>query len=154
MYCINCGKESKTNKGVCSHCGAPLIETEKLTYEQTRSLNQKLHDRHTKSKDEFNAGMVGVVLGSTLLIIGILFFALSFKVARDDPDAVGKVLTFDCFEFWVSMVGIVVGGGLLLSGLVRVFIQKAIVEKEILHALAAVQDGTYDHAAIKSIARK
>lgn len=152
MYCIYCGKESKTNKGNCSHCGQPLIENESLTYDESRSLNQKLHDRLTKSRDEFNAGMVGVVLGATLLIIGVLFFVLSYKVP-DDPDTIGKVLKTTCFEFWVSMAGLGVGGILFLSGLVRVFIQKAIVEREIMRALEAVQEGTYKHGELKSVAK-
>lgn len=149
MYCLKCGKESKTQSGNCSHCGEPLV-TEELSHNQRRELSQALHNRLNKARENFDGGMVGIVLGATLLTIGIIFFVLSFKVP-DDPDIVGKVLRTSCFEFWVSMAGFVIGGVLFVIGAIRVILNKFIREREILNALDAVQDGTYDHLAVKSI---
>lgn len=146
MYCIHCGKETsrKTeNDVICKHCGKELIERE-LTHDETRTFNQSLHTRLTKTRDNFNAGMVGIVLGSTLLIIGLIFFVLSFKTP-DDPDTLGKVLKATCFEFWVSLAGLVSGGILFVIGAIRVVLNKFIREKKILRVLEEVQDNSYKH---------
>lgn len=142
MYCIKCGKNVQNTNGVCPACGAPLVDHE-LDYEETRSLNKALHNRLNSSREEVDNAMVFVVLGATLFIVGFLFFFLSFKL----PNAAAnqKVITVNCFEFWVSMAGLGVGGVGLIIGLVRVLRQKLIVQKEIMKTLHAVQAEKYQH---------
>lgn len=141
MYCIHCGHKVEDGATVCKRCGEDIIDRE-LTYDETRLLSQNLHNRLNKNREFFDSGMVGVVLGSTLLIIGILFFFLSFKVP-DDPDQVGKVLKITCFEFWVSMAGLVSGGVLFVMGIIKVIIAKLVRQPEIMGTLNEVQLGTY-----------
>lgn len=147
MYCIHCGKESKTLEGKCAFCGEDLV-THELDHEETRTLNKALHTRLNESRQRVDNAMVFIVLGSTLLIIGFLFFLLSFKL----PNAAAhtKVVTITCFEFWVSMAGLGVGGVLLVWGLVKLIIEKAVVQKEVLRALSAVQYNRYKHLELHS----
>ncbi len=154
MYCTQCGKKVVAPKEgqVCEKCGAPLIIKEELDNDETRSLNKALHNRLNKSREEVDNAMVFVVLGATLLIVGVLFFFLSFKLPN--ASARYKVLTVTCFEFWVSMVGLVAGAAGLISGLIRVIIQKAKVQKEINQVLRAVQFGHYHHLQKDSLLEK
>lgn len=147
MYCIHCGKASKELSGKCAYCGADLV-THDLDHEETRTLNKALHTRLNESRQRVDNAMVFIVLGSTLLIIGFLFFLLSFKL----PNAAAhtKVVTITCFEFWVSMAGLGVGGVLLVLGLVKLIKEKAVVQKEVMKALNAVQAGKYKHLEANS----
>jgi formate-dependent nitrite reductase membrane component NrfD len=142
MYCIHCGKNNKTQTEICEHCGQAMIARE-LDYEETRTLSKSLHNRLNASREEVDNAMVFIVLGSTLFIIGILFFFLSFKLPT--AASLNKVITITCFEFWVSMAGLVIGGVMLTIGLIRLIKQKAIVQTEILKTLKQVQFGDYIH---------
>ena len=147
MYCIHCGKESKELSGTCAYCGADLV-THELDHEETRTLNKALHTRLNESRQRVDNAMVFIVLGTTLLIIGFLFFLLSFKL----PNAAAqvKVVTITCFEFWVSMAGFAAGGVLLIWGLIKLIKEKAVVQKEVMKALSAVQAGKYNHLDLHS----
>ena len=150
MYCIHCGKEIMNPKEghLCEYCSEELVKQD-LDHEQTRLLNKALHNRLNKSREEVDNAMVFVTLGLTLFLVGFLFFFLSFKL----PNAAAhdKVLTVTCFEFWVSMAGLAIGGAGLISGLIRVFIQKLKVQKEILRVLKAVQYEHYHHLQKNSL---
>lgn len=151
MYCIHCGKAVKALEGTCEHCGQALV-THELDHDETRELNKNLHNRLNKSREEVDNAMVFVVLGATLFIVGFLFFWLSFKLPN--AAAHSKVITINCFEFWVSMAGLGFGGVLLIIGLIRVIRQKAVVQKEIMRALTAVQSGHYHHLQMDSFAEE
>ena len=141
MYCIKCGKQIKKSADEkCPYCGESLANHE-LSYDETRSLNKALHNRLNSSREEVDNAMVFVILGATIFLVGFLFFFLSFKL----PNAAShsKVITITCFEFWVSMVGLVFGFAGLTTGLVRVIRQKAVVQKEIMSTLKAVQAGIF-----------
>ncbi|MGM9873361.1 MAG: hypothetical protein ACI31G_00355 [Bacilli bacterium] len=126
----------------CPYCGHEVILHE-LDHDETREFNKALHNRFNVSREKVDNALVKVVLGSTLLIIGLLFFVLSFKLPNAAiPD---KVLTITCFEFWVSMFGLVVGGVLLIMGVVSLIYEKTIVQKEINETLNDVQYGMYEH---------
>lgn len=147
MYCIKCGKPSKTLEGKCAFCGEDLV-THDLDHEETRTLNKALHTRLNTSREKVDNAMVFIVLGATLLIVGILFFLLSFKLPN--ASAHTKVVTVTCFEFWVSMAGLGVGGVLFVIGLVRLILEKVVVQKEVMRALNAVQSGHYHHLQLDS----
>lgn len=148
MYCIKCGRESKTLEGECEYCHEPLV-THELDHEETRLLNKALHTRINASREEVDNAMVFIVLGATLLVVGILFFFLSYKL----PTAYAQYKEVDvtCFEFWVSMAGLVAGGVLFVIGLVRLLIQKLVVQHEAYRVLRAVQSGHYHHLQLHSL---
>lgn len=148
MYCIRCGKESKNLVGRCEYCGHRLVDHE-LDKEETRTLNKALHTRENNSREKVDNAMTFIVLGSTLLIIGILFFALAFKYPTASSPT--KQLSFTCFEFYVSLAGLIGGGTLLVIGVVRLIIEKLIIQKEIRRALSAVQTGKYVHLSAHSL---
>lgn len=142
MYCIKCGNCIPDGKKTCPKCGAEVVDR-KLTSEETHELSVGLHNRLTKAREDFDNGMVFVVLGAIFLIIGIMFFSLSYKVP-DDPDTIGKVFKTTCFEFYVSAAGLGVGGIMFIIGIIKVIINKGIKEKEIMGTLEQVQNGTYE----------
>lgn len=119
-----------------------LIDFKLDTNEGVREYSQALHNRFNHSREQIDDSLVHIVLGSTILIVGLLFFFLSFKV---DQETFMKVLKITCTEFWVSMVGIVVGGGLLIAGLIRFFFQKFGVQRPVLRSIRSIQNGTYDN---------
>lgn len=151
MYCIKCGRETKNSTEKCRYCGEPLLNKE-LTHEETRALNQSLHNRLNKSRQKVDSEMVFIVLGLTFLVVGILFFMLSFKL--QNAWDIDKTLTVTCFEFWVSLAGLSVGGIMFIWGLINLLIQKLKVQKEINRTLAATQSGTYDHLTFTSKSKK
>ena len=141
IYCIHCGHQVDENLDTCPVCGQPLVKRE-LEYEEIRELNRALHNREQKSREKVDNELVYIVLGTTLLIIGALFFFLSFKVNQDTFE---KELTFTTPEFWVSMTGLSVGGFLLVWGLVNLIIQKVVVQREINRTLKLTQNESYVH---------
>lgn len=148
MYCIRCGKESKNLSGRCEYCGHRLVEHE-LDNEELRTLNKALHTRENNSREKVDNAMTLIVLGVTLLIIGILFFSLSYKY----PTAYSptKQLSFTCFEFYVSIAGLVGGGVMFVIGLVKLIYEKLVVQREVRRALSAVQTGKYNHLSEHSL---
>ena len=141
IYCIHCGHQVDENLDTCPVCGQPLVKRE-LEYEEIRELNRALHNREQKSREKVDNELVYIVLGTTLLIIGALFFFLSFKVNQDTFE---KELTFTTPEFWVSMTGLSVGGFMLIWGLVNLTIQKVKVQREINRTLKLTQNESYVH---------
>ena len=110
--------------------------------DERRAYTQSLHNRFNHSREQVDNSLVHVVLGTTLLIIGLLFLFLSNKM---DPETYQKHITTSCAEFWVSMVGLVVGFGLLVAGLVRLFYQLFGIQKPVMRAIKSLQNGTYDN---------
>lgn len=141
IYCIHCGRQVDENLDTCPHCGEQIVKRE-LEHEELRTLNRALHARENKSRENVDNQLVFIVLGTTLLIIGALFFFLSFKM---DQETFTKKLTFTTPEFWVSMVGLGVGGFLLIWGLVHLIIEKVVVQKEIERTLKLTQNNSYVH---------
>ena len=142
MYCIKCGKNGKKNSDEkCPYCGESYIKAT-LSHDQTRMLNQALHNRDNKSREKVDNAMVFIVLGFTLFVIGLLFLFLSNKL---DLETYEKRITPTASEFWVSMVGLVGGGGMFIYGIVRLLIEKLVVQKEVRRTLKSIQYGNYVH---------
>ena len=143
IYCTHCGKLVDENLDTCPNCGRPLIKRE-LEYEELRELNRALHTRENQSREKVDNQLVYIVLGTTLLVIGFLFFFLSFKM---DQETFTKQLSFKTPEFYVSMTGLGVGGFLLIWGLIHLIIEKAVVQKEIARTLKLTQNNSYVHCS-------
>lgn len=141
IYCTHCGKLVDENLDECPNCHEPLIKRE-LEEEEVKELNRALHTRENKSREKVDNSLVHIVLGSTLLIIGALFFFLSFKM---DQETFTKKLSFTTPEFYVSLAGLSVGGFLLIWGLVHLIIEKVVVQKEIARTLKLTQNNSYVH---------
>ena len=142
IYCTHCGKQVKDdNAQACPFCGKDLVKRE-LDHDELRELNRALHTRHNQSRERVDNALVFIVLGTTLLIIGALFFFLSFKM---DQETFTKKLTFTTPEFWVSMTGLSVGGFMLVWGLVHFILEKVVVQKEIERTLKLTQNESYVH---------
>lgn len=111
------------------------------TNEEKRAFAQSLHNRYNHSREQVDNAMVHIVLGTTLLIVGLLFLFLSNKM---DAETFEKHITIKCAEFWVSMVGLSVGGGLLIAGIVRLIFQKIAVQIHVMRGIKGIQNDTYD----------
>ena len=109
--------------------------------EETRAFSQSLHNRYNHSREQVDNAMVHIVLGTTLLIVGLLFLFLSNKM---DGETFEKHITITCAEFWVSMAGLSVGGGLLIAGIVRLLFQKIAVQIPVMRGIKGIQNDTYD----------
>lgn len=109
--------------------------------EEERAFAQSLHNRYNHSREQVDNAMVHIVLGTTLLIVGLLFLFLSNKM---DAETFEKHITIKCAEFWVSMAGLSVGGGLLIAGIARLLFQKISVQIPIMRGIKGVQNNTYD----------
>ncbi len=107
----------------------------------TRAFAQSLHNRYNHSREQVDNAMVHIVLGTTLLIVGLLFLFLSNKM---DAETFQKHITIKCAEFWVSMVGLAVGGGLLIAGIARLMFQKISVQIPVMRGIKGIQNNTYD----------
>ena len=141
IYCIHCGQLVDADLEKCPECNEPLIKRE-LEHEEVRTLNRALHNREQQSREHVDNALVFIVLGTTLLIIGALFFFLSFKVNQDTFE---KELTFTTPEFWVSMTGLSVGGVMLGFGLVWLLRHKLKIQREINRTLKLTQNESYVH---------
>lgn len=107
----------------------------------TRAYSQALHNRYNHSREQVDNAMVHIVLGTTLLIVGLLFLFLSNKM---DAETFQKHITIKCAEFWVSMVGLAVGGGLLIAGIARLLFQKISVQIPVMRGIKGIQNDTYN----------
>lgn len=67
--------------GACPYCGHALHEH--LNDEDIKSLNQVAHSKVHYATNKFNSGMCGIVIGTILLLIALIFFILSFS-SRDN----------------------------------------------------------------------
>ena len=129
MYCYHCGYkidehklESKRSsykiveeveidenaqiKYVCPRCGR-LIHAD-MSYDESKELSRATHAQVQRGNNSFASGMCLNSLGLILLIISIVFLALSNK------PSVGFV--FNCGEFYVSAATMILSVLLLAFG--------------------------------------
>jgi hypothetical protein len=114
IYCQKCGAKNADEATVCAKCG----ETLKADFADgnERPLVQKLHQKENAIREKDDGAMSFIILGSIFIVIGILFFVLSFKLPY--AAAVSKVLIVTCFEFWVALIALIGGSAALAYGLV------------------------------------
>lgn len=78
---VNFTKDSDEYYGLCPHCGKPI--SEHLSEKDVKKLNQIAHSKYNLATNEFNTGMCGVVIGTLLLLIALVFFILCFDVKNN-----------------------------------------------------------------------
>lgn len=102
--------------GPCPHCGkeAPKVVDELAI----RSTVQRLHKKANVYRERISAGLSFLVIGITALIIGAIFFRLSYKLDHSVIDETIYILVTSSAEFFVAMCGLVGGGVSTLYGLV------------------------------------
>lgn len=120
--CIYCGKRIDDQAGmICPHCGKNN-DVSLLDDDGIHALHQNAHNNITKGTDRFNAGMVFLVTGGILLILGLVFFFLSYKSTGqfDDYGNLTKAIKPLCTEFIVSMICLGVSFSFLAVGIEKV----------------------------------
>lgn len=115
-YCRECLKKNPEHRDVCRACKEPI--SDQLKEEEVRPIVQQLHKKGNLYRERVSSGMSFVVIGLTLLIIGIIFYYLSFKLDQDNTEEAVFILTTSCAEFYVFVIGVGVGGILFLFGAV------------------------------------
>ena len=76
--------ENQTNDnihGFCPECGYGIPHH--LDEGELKKLNQVAHAKFHSARNKWNTGMCGIVGGSILLAIALIFFVLCFKVAEN-----------------------------------------------------------------------
>lgn len=69
---------------------------------------QYIHKRDDRVYNRREQGLCFLIVGLILLIVGVIFFYLSYKVSTD-PGINEKIIRFDSFEFWVCVSGLSLG---------------------------------------------
>lgn len=114
MYCSHCGhkiterQKEKANKNVkvrsidsnmvyvCPRCGK--IVKNNLNEEEIKSLARASHSEIHKSRNVINYGMCFLVISTILIVIGYIFFLMSYKANA------GGMLVTNCTEYYVFIV--------------------------------------------------
>jgi|GEM_PF-1160782 hypothetical protein len=113
IYCHKCAKKVKDGVSVCPICAETIVP--ELRDDEVRPLVQTLHKRSNYYRNWIDRGLSYIVIGSTLLIIGVIFYFLSFQSINTEEGQT-LVLNKGTSEFWVFMVGVISGGTLLVVG--------------------------------------
>ncbi len=108
-YCRECLKKNKEGSSSCASCRSAI--NTRLEEEEVRPFVQRLHKQTNVYRERISMGLSFLIVGLTLLIIGVIFYYLSFKIDRSNEEEVVFILTTTCAEFWVAMIGMV-GGSL------------------------------------------
>lgn len=154
MYCSNCGyhlKEKQIEKAkdindgknrnistkdvyVCPRCHK--IIKENLNEEEVKSLARASHSEIHKARNKLNTGKSFLVVGTTLVIISLMFFLLSFKsnnYGRFEPN---------CTEFYTFCGLITLGVAALTYGAIS-FIHGLRKRKEYEEMLKDIQNDVF-----------
>lgn len=105
IECIYCKKEMDPSSTICPHCGKDN-NVDRLTKHGIHILHQNAHNNITKYNELKDQAMVFIVVGSILLIVGIIFLILSFKfdfLRR-------RVFSPASIEFIASVICLVISG--------------------------------------------
>jgi uncharacterized membrane protein len=144
IYCKHCAKkyagEGLDKNGqplVCSECGEVVTPT--LNDEEVRPLVQKLHKKSNTYRNRIDTGLSMIVIGAILLVIGLIFYYLSFKLDQTNKTERVFIINRDSSEYWVFILGVVIGGTLLVAGL-ALAITFALLRREIVYHVDEVRE--------------
>ena len=116
-YCFDCLKKRKDPLGPCPSCSTQGTD-KKLDEPQIRNVVQRLHKKANVARERISTGLSSLVIGVTLVIIGLIFFRLASKLDQSNTEEIVFVLVPTSAEFIVSMFGLIVGGISTVFGLV------------------------------------
>lgn len=136
-YCYKCGAKLREDE-ICPQCGAEYKK--KLDDAESRGLVQRLHKKSNSYRNYRDSGLSCIVIGSMLLIIGLLFYFLALKNTTDPANPNQKILYVDqsCSEFWTFVFGASIGGTVLLIGLVLAF-TFAFLRRQVRHDVEEIR---------------
>lgn len=133
-YCPNCEHVfyeddlrvvlNENSEFICPDCCTFLINEDKMTYEQARTLSRAAHNRDIEAYNKSQSAMCFIIIGGTVLIIGILFIFLSLE--KKFNKIVG--INFISFQFAIATIGILTGVTLLTLG--TIFLIKALKRRK------------------------
>lgn len=92
-YCLKCGKRLKKEELNCPSCHFDNDE-KNLREMDIHEYKRLCYEKKTKDRSVRNRAYAGYVIGTVLLILGILFFILSFRYSLRH-----RVFTPDSVEF-------------------------------------------------------
>lgn len=98
--------------------------------DESRKQSQELHKESQRQYDKIQNSLCFVVIGTILVIIGIIFIFLAYK--RENNELVGIDIT--SLAFYICVIALGVGGVLLIYGLVKLLISLA-KRKKVLAAI-------------------
>ena len=119
-YCSSCKKvvyDEQANTIVdnkCPYCGAPVVSEDKMTYEEARVASKAAHNRDIDAYNKSQNALCYIVIGGTVLIVGILFVFLSLQ--KKANVVIG--INFLSFQFFIAAAGILAGVTLLILGII------------------------------------
>lgn len=130
--CIYCGKSFDDENGLnCPHCNKDN-DLSHLTIKGVHEVHQGAHNAINKYTDMKNSGLVFIVIGTILLIIGLLFLFLSFKfnpirVREFRPASVEFATCIICLTF--SIAGLSFGIYRLIIALLNISFFKRVIKE-------------------------
>lgn len=124
--CVYCGEKFDEEVGYeCPHCHQDT-RFDNLDKEGIHKLHQTCHKNINKNNDIKNNALTFIVVGNLLLIIGLIFFFLSFK-----KDIIGvRNFTPGCTEFFLSVICLGISLVLLTIGIISLV--KALKELKLM----------------------
>lgn len=144
MKCPNCGAESSDIRFYCGACGSELRETS-IEQETQAPVNFKI-------RDIVEHGILLILMGTTLLMIGIIVAALDFSMI--DDDIIGPYFRYSEVIIVAGVmllgVGAVVNLGQLEKRVVLMAVAFEVVSSVVsivvsVHLVMAVTDITVEH---------
>jgi len=116
--CIYCYKEFDDNQGeICPFCYKDNNQS-KMSENEVHALHQNCHNNIRMSTNMMNNALTNLVVGTILLIVGLIFLVLSFRfnVIKE------RVFTPGSTEFVVCVICLSLAGIMLILGVFRLII--------------------------------
>lgn len=113
-YCRECLRKTKNSSGACPRCGHEIVS--ELADDEVRPIVQALHKKTNVYRERISTGLSAFILGLTFIIIGLIFYRLSYKLDQDNVEEIVYVLAPASAEFFVAMFGLIGGGIATLFG--------------------------------------
>jgi len=135
-YCRECLRKSSAASGPCPHCGTTLQPT--LEEDEIRPIVQTLHKRTNVFRERISTGLSLFIIGLTFVIIGLIFYRLSYKLDQSITDKAVYVLAYNSAEFFVSMFGMIAGGISTVFGAVWAIVW-AFQKRAIIHDVEEIR---------------
>lgn len=115
-HCIHCGASFDDElTPLCPKCQGEN-RVERLDNRGIHKLHQSCHAHITEENQRFNAGMVNLIIGLILVVLGAIFFVLTFRYNVQRI----RVFRADSVEFIISTICLTISAVLIPLGIVRI----------------------------------